>query len=181
MRTLLLFSTVALLGCGGGSLGSATVNGLTLHIQDSLYKTIPTGRFCQGFATDQVELFFDDYKHDCYLDQKVGEMPRDPTLDHLQLELVLSFGGNETATNPPFSPFTFDSSADCDTGGADSIANFLHYAPNSTTPSETFKADHGSITITRYDRTNKVSMTGSYDLFFGGSEVKGTIDTLNCD
>jgi hypothetical protein len=172
-----------LAGCGGGNKGSIQANGQTLSIQDMLYTSAPQGRFCQGFALDQVQLTFDDFSPDCKYDFVGKPNPRDNTVSHSAVQIVLAFGGNPTATAAPYSPFTFDASADCVNGGADAIANFLVYPPGDptmTTPQIT-KADHGSITITRYDRMNKLSMTGSYDLFFGGQESKGTIDALNCD
>lgn len=166
-----------LTGCGGDPV--LNVAGQRVTVRDQLYVSRPTGYFCNGLGENQIKLSLLDYNPACFKDQKQGAAdPRNPAIEHTDIELVLTVGtGHPNLTIP----FMFGADVSCDLGGADSIATFHQYAAGSTTPTQTKQANSGSIKITQLDRTNVKPLQGSFDLVFDGMNVKGSIDAFNCD
>lgn len=181
MRTLLLVGAVAVAGCGSGS-QQFSVNGLTLNASDQLYLSRPTGTFCAFAPTGQIKMQFFDFNPACVLDRQVDAPdPRDPSLEHTQLDIILggfyTGGPHENLRNP----FTV-SKIDCDLGpGDEGTAFFYHYPRNSMVPDVTVQVDSGTVKLDQFDKNNAMAAKGSFDLKFGGSQVKGNINALDCD
>ncbi len=182
MRKLIVLA-FALAGCGGNP--QVTVNGKILQIADTIFETMPNGYFCNGLFMNQVMVQMGDYKPFCSLDQTPDNDPRDPTIGHYELDLVMSLGAQP---NYKLMPFTINPNTDCDTGGGPALANFLHFPANPNNqnpqpPDSTVTARGGTIKITSYDSTDATKpMTGTYDLDFGDPHhVTGSFSAENCD
>ena len=184
MRTLMLSScltgALALGACGSGP--QIAVSGLTLTINDQLYVSRPMGFFCDALAPGQITIKLQDFHPACKLDQQVGSAdPRDPTREHMELDIVLAglyAGGVHENLMSPFSV----SKVDCTNGPGDNgTAYFLHYPPNQTTPDSTLQVDSGSVKLDQFDKSNSLPAKGTFDLTFGGSHVTGSLNALDCD
>jgi len=171
---------VLLVGCGPSQ--SFNINGYSLPVRDQLFLTRPQGYFCTGFAPDQLQFQLADYAPSCYLDQG-NASAYDPNRDHTRMDIVVALSANPTYGNGTHPPFTFDNTADCTNGGADSLATFYHFpaGPIGGQPDMTIQADSGSIRIFSYDMTFKTATTGDFTLTFGSNTITGTLNALNCD
>jgi hypothetical protein len=177
MRHLLVLGAVALGGCGGGG-QTFTVNGLSLQVSDQLYTSKPTGYFCNAIAAGQIQIQMVDYGKACYLDRNPADPdPRDPGVNHTELDIILGVGGHPNN----MIPYTV-SKVDCAVGPGDNgTAYFKHFAPNATDPDSNIQVDSGTVKIDQYDPTNKLPVKGHFDLVFGGAKVSGTLETYDCD
>lgn len=180
MKTLLVVGALAWAGCSAGP--QISVAGLTLTIADQLYVSRPMGFFCDALAPGQITIKLQDFHPACKLDQQVGGAdPRDPLVEHTELDIVLAglyAGGVHENLMSPFSV----SKVDCVNGPGDNgTAYFLHYPPNSMTPDSTVQVDSGSVKLDQFDKMNSKAAKGTFDLTFGGSHVTGTLNALDCD
>jgi hypothetical protein len=181
MRKLLAVGALLVAGCGSGS-QQFSVNGLTLNAQDQLYVSRPAGTFCDFAPTGQITLRFFDYPTACILDREVNAPdPRDPALEHTELDIIVGgfyTGGPHENLRNPFTVSRFD----CKVGpGDEGTAFFYHFPANSMAPDTTLQVDSGTVKLDQFDKTNAMPAKGSFDLKFGGSSVKGNIDALDCD
>jgi len=169
-------------GCGSDG-QQFQVSGLTLHAVDQLYLSRPTGTFCTFAAPGQINIKYFDYKPACPKDRQVDAPdPRDPGIEHSELDIIVGGfypGGPHENLRDPFTLSKFD----CNVGPGDlGTAFFYHYQPNSMTPDVTVQVDTGTLKLDQIDKaTNTIAATGNFDLKFGGSELKGTINALDCD
>ena len=171
-----------LVGCGGSS-PTFKVAGNTLTVNDQGY-FITDGRFdyCQGGGQGQLTLDFVDYNFICdpkNLPQKAPESP------HTELRVVLVTGPSpDYLTHYPTQKGPFNvATADCTNTGAPAIAQFLHY-PNGhdgVKPDSTMAASSGTVTITQFDPTKVKPLVGSFDLHFGGDELKTSFTIFACN
>ncbi len=179
MRKLLLVGAVLVAGCGSGA-QEFVVNGLKLDASDQLYTSKPMGYFCDMAPLGQIKIQFFDYAPACVLDQKPADPdPRDPALEHTELDIVL--GGLGTSHQDLRTPFSV-SKVDCVIGPGDNgTAYFYHYPAGAMMPDVTTQVDSGSVKIDAWDKTNATAVKGNFSLVFGGSKVSGTLNTFNCD
>jgi hypothetical protein len=70
---------------------------------------------------------------------------------------------------------------DCNVGPGQALATFVHYPPGSTAADVTKLADSGSLQLTQFDTTGKLSAKGTFELTFGSDKLSGTLDTFSCD
>jgi hypothetical protein len=178
MKRLALLVLVLVGGCGSGSSQDFTVNNLVLHVSDQLYVSRPNGYFCNAIAPGQIKLSFLDYSPACTLDQKAGAAnPRDPGIEHVQLDIILGTGAHPNNMNP----YSL-SKVDCDIGPGDNgTATFYHFPANGMTPDATISVDSGTLQINQYDTGDVQPLKGTFDLTFGASKVAGTFDALACN
>jgi hypothetical protein len=179
MKNLCICAVIALAGCGGNQ--QLTVNNLPLTVADQLYVSQPMGYFCDMVSTGQIKIKLLDYSPACPLDQQPGTTPRDPGVEHTELDIIVGGffpgGQHENLSNP----FTL-SKVNCVTGPGDlGTAYFYHYPANATNPDTTIQVDTGSVKLDQFDFMNVMPVKGSFDLTFGTSQVTGTIDALDCD
>jgi hypothetical protein len=195
MRKLILLGALAVAGCGGQSSQLFTVGALRLNAVDQLYLSRPTGNdFCGFVPTGQIKIQYFDYAPACPLDRQGGQTdPRDPTVEHTQLDIVMGgfypggpheniSGNNCLPTAAKCGPVFTASKVNCTLGPGDEVtAYFYHFPANSMNPDNTIQVDSGSVSLTQFDKTNAMPVKGSFDLVFGGSHVTGTINALDCD
>jgi hypothetical protein len=177
MRSLLAIALCSsvLGGCGGGD--KLTVNGRTLSVADQMFTTRPMSRFtdCPGLSTSQVKIQLTDFAPACPLDKNY-QTP-DPTIEHEELDLVLSLDG---VPDYKLKGFDINPNTSCQIGGGPVYAVFLHFPVNATAPDTTTVATGGHITVTKYDGA-KSPFQGKFTINFGGSTVNGSLNALNCD
>jgi hypothetical protein len=172
-----LVAAGALTGCS--SEVSYTVGATKLVVKDALYRSRPTGYYCNGLASNQLKIELLDFAPACPVDRMPGEPdPFDPNVQHASLELILALGGNPTYKRDPF---VFDAETTCDGGGANSYAFFKRLAPMAQLP-ETTNATSGSIQLTAFDPAdpNKPA-EGTFTLDFMGTKVAGSFKAFSCN
>jgi len=179
---ILLFGALGIIGCGD-SHPNFTVGGNTMTVQDQGY-FITDSRFdyCQGGGQGQLVLDFVDYNFLCDPMHSPDKAPESP---HVELRIILITGPSPDYLThyptlmPPFQVGT----ADCVTTGAPAVAQFLHF-PNGhqgTVADSTVVAGSGTVTITQFDPTKKMPIKGSFDLKFGGDELKNDFTLFSCN
>jgi len=170
-------AVAALTGCSSET--SFTVGATKLVVKDALFRSRPTGYYCNGLASNQLKIELLDYAPACPVDRMPGEPdPFDPNIQHASISMIVSLGGNTTYKRDPF---TFDATTTCDGGGANSLAYFNRLAPGAQLPEAT-QATSGSILLTAFDPAdaNKPA-EGTFTLDFSGTKVAGSFKAYSCN
>lgn len=179
MRYLFVATVAALAGCGSHP-QIFTVANNQLAVHDQLYLSKPAGYFCNALAANQVDIQLLDFSPACYLDQN-GTNPYDQSNGHTRLDIILAIGLH---SNDLRNPYTV-SKVDCNLGPGDNgTAWFYHFPPGDPTtvmPDQQVQVDSGTVKIDQYDASNTKAIKGHFDLTFGGQQLSGTLDALNCD
>jgi hypothetical protein len=168
------------LASGCSSETSFTVGATKLVVKDALFRSRPTGYYCNGLARNQLKIEILDYAPACPVDRMPGDPdPYDPNVQHASLQLILSLEGNPLYKGKAFE---FASDVSCDGGGADSIAFFTRTPPSAQQPDLTQQATSGTIRLTAYDAAdpNKPA-EGTFTLDFSGTQVAGSFSAYSCN
>src|SRR4051812_13122163 len=121
-KLLALSGSLLFLGCGGGP--EYVVNGLGVKGKDQIYTSQPTGFFCNTVPEGQIQIVFSDFSPGCALDVKPGDPdPRDPGLEHTEIDIILGGLGPEHSHQNLMIPFSL-SKIDCITSGDNGTAYF---------------------------------------------------------
>jgi hypothetical protein len=176
-KKLLVVAALACGACGGGSI---TVGTHTLNVASGQYLTNPAGYFCNGLHSGQIKVQLVDYSPVCKRDQKPGEDPFDPTIEHVEMDFVLSTGGV-----PDFlmKGFTVNPNTTCDGGGGPAYVVFTHLPAGAPAPDSTQIANGGTVRVTQYDPQAFKPLNATYDLTFPNvmGRVSGSFSVKNCD
>ncbi|MDB4965564.1 MAG: hypothetical protein JWN44_1253 [Myxococcales bacterium] len=181
MRQTIVLAALLVVGCGKGTpTYKAGANVLT--VQDSgYYYTDNHFDFCPGGGAGQLLIDLVDYNFIC---DPTHPSERDVQLPHLEMRIILTIGVapdfNVNGAYPTMKPYEVQP-ADCQTGGAPAVAQFLHYTAGVTQPDSVVAASSGSVTITQFDPTRTKPLKGSFDLHFGGDQVKDSFSLFNCN
>jgi len=182
MRRLLVAATALVaVGCGKSE-PSYKVGAQSLTVRDQgYYYTDGHFDFCPGGGAGQMLLDFVDYNFIC---DPTHPSERDPLLPHTELRIILTIGVapdfNANMAYPTMKPFEV-MQADCETAGAPAVAQFLHFSPGIDKADQVITAGSGSVTITQFDPTKAKPLKGSFDLRFGGDQVKDSFTLFNCN
>jgi len=181
MRASLVMAALLVVGCGKGT-PTYKVGVNSLSVRDSgYYYTDGHFDFCQGGGAGQMLLDFVDYDFIC---DPMHPAARDSQLPHIELRIILTIGVapdfNANTAYPTMKPYEVQT-ADCVTAGAPAVAQFLHFTPGLDKPDSTVTASSGSVTITQFDPTKAKPLKGSFDLRFGGDQVKDSFSLFNCN
>jgi hypothetical protein len=185
MRTeTILLAALAVAGCGSGG-QTIKVGGKEMTIRDQGYFYSDTSDYCTAGGAGQMMLDFVDYNFIC----DPGHPPqKDPEAPHTELRIILTQGPlPDHLTHPNMGlPYDSDPSVmpNCDTGPGDVIlAQFLHF-PNGhdgVQPDGIQYATSAHLQFSEYDPTKSKPNKGSFDLKFGGDEVKQSFTIFNCN
>jgi hypothetical protein len=182
MRPLIALAAMLVAGgCGKGT-GTYTVGGNTLTVRDSgYYYTDGRFDFCPGGGAGQLLIDFVDYNYIC---DPTHAPERDVALPHLETRIVLTIGVapdfNTNGAYPTMKPYDV-MPADCQNDGAPAIGQFLQYTAGLDKASSVALASSGTVTITQFDPTKAKPLKGSFDLRFGGDQVKDSFQLFNCN
>jgi hypothetical protein len=176
MRAAISFTAVAvaLAGCNAAPV-TITVGSQTMTVLDEGYYTTTGVDYCMAGAPNQMLLKFVDYNYIC--DPK-NQPERDPAVQHLELDIILSMNN---PLRDPKQPYVVGT-ADCTNGPtAEAIAEFIHFPANAKTPDSTTQADSGNVTFTQYPTNRSLPWVGTFDLVFGAQTVKQAFTIYACN
>jgi hypothetical protein len=175
MRASMLLAGVIMAGCNAAPV-QVTVGSQTLTVHDQGYYMTSGVDYCMAGAPGQMKLDFVDYNFIC---DPRNQPQRDPAVQHLELQVVLSMNNPQRDPRQPY----VVGKADCANGPtSEAIAFFLHYPANSTTPDNgPVQADSGSVQFTQYPTDKAKPWVGTMDLAFGSQHVKQSFSIYACN
>jgi hypothetical protein len=173
-RACMLVAGVMVAGCNAAPV-QLTVGSQTLTVHDQGYYHTDGVDYCNAGAPGQTMLDFVDYNFIC---DPRNQPQRDPAVQHLELQIVLSMNNPQ---RDPYMPYTVGM-ADCTNGPTmEAIARFLHYPANASKPDTTVQANSGTVQFTATPTDKGKPWVGTMDLVFGSQHVKQAFSIYACN